>query len=363
MRPSMIGPEAALVAVGLLFVPGCGGRIRPDVDDMRLAAAGRSDGARAGTPTPHAGTPGPRDRRADRPTVTPSASGVGVTVYLVDSGIHQGHQEFAGGRASVGGDFVGAGRGGQDCNGHGTHVAGLVGGATYGVAPGVRLVALRVADCRGRVDDAALLAALAWVADPARVRRPAVLTLSLAADIGVMPRHVLAALEAAVRRVLASGVTVVAAAGNHASDACGYTPARIASVITVSAVVRGPGAGRAALRPARLPVANFGRCVDFFAPGGPTRSAWWTGEEARRTDIGGTSAAAATAAGAAALYLSCHPRALPEEVARALLGPAIPGAVTHVGLGSPERRLRSPADVIGTANAACPAPRIARSPG
>jgi subtilisin family serine protease len=278
----------------------------------------------------------PHARRAPvrvAPTGASVVTGVGVTVYLIDSGIRRTHREFAPARATVGGDFVGDGGDGADCHGHGTHVAGVVGGNTYGVAPGARLVALRVADCRGTVSDAALLAALAWAADSQRVRRPAVVSYPLSAQVQWTAPDVVLRLEDAVRRIVANGVTVIAAAGNDSSDACQRTPGRVGAVVTVSsAVPRVPGEA------ARSRSAGHGWCVDLFAPGERTRSAWWTDDAATQI-VDGTSVAAAVVSGVAALYLECRPAASPEEVARALLAHATPTRVVGAGLGSPDRLL------------------------
>ena len=276
---------------------------------------------------------GRRAAESVAPTGASVAGGVGVTVYLIDSGIRRTHREFAPARATVGGDFVGDGGAGADCHGHGTHVAGVVGGSSYGVAPRARVVALRVADCRGTVPDAALLAALAWAADSHRVRKPAVVSYTLSADVQWMAPDVVRRVEDAVQRIVANGVTVIAAAGNDSSDACRRTPGRVGAVVTVSsAVLRGPGEA------VRSRPAGYGRCVDLFAPGERTHSAWWTDDAATRT-MDGTSVAAAVVSGVAALYLECRPAALPEEVARALLAHATPARIVDAGPGSPDRLL------------------------
>lgn len=368
MRPFPIGPEGTLVAAAVLAVAGCRGHVRPGSYDVTVAGAVGSGGRRATTPPDVAGVRKPGDRAWDRTVApgAPGARGAGVTVYLIDSGIRLAHREFAAGRASVGGDFVGDGRGGRDCNGHGTHAAGVVGGATYGLAPGVRLVALRVADCSGRVDDAALFAALEWVAGPERVRRPAIVNFSLSTDVAQSAPRAVARLEDAVRRILDNGVTVVAAAGNQSADACGGTPGRIGPVITVSAIDdRGPADGDSAAtataRAARLRGANYGRCVDLFAPGGRIRSAWWTGSRATRVESG-TSSATAFVTGAAALYLGCNPAASPGEVAGALLGDAAGGEVIDAGPGSPDRRRLSRVAALAAASrTACVAPAVTSS--
>jgi subtilisin family serine protease len=303
---------------------------------------------------------GPHGRRAAAGSLAPSGAlvptGMGVSVYLIDSGIRRTHREFAAGRATVGGDFVGDGAAGADCHGHGTHVAGVVGGNTYGVAPGTRLVALRVANCRGTVPDAALLAALAWAADSHRVRKPAVVSYTLSADVQWMAPDVVQRVEDAVQRIVANGVTVIAAAGNDSSDACRRTPGRVSGVVTVSsAVPRGPGEGVRSRR------AAHGRCVDLFAPGERTHSAWWTDDTATRT-VDGTSVAAALVSGVAAQYLECRPAASPAEVARALLAHATSARILGTGPGSPDRLL-SRADLTWAGlRAPCSSASAARSP-
>ena len=249
--------------------------------------------------------------------------GAGVAVYILDSGIRTDHQEF-GGRAAAGRDFVTAGGSSQDCHGHGTHVAGTVGGATYGVAKGARLVAVRVLDCAGNGTGSGLIGALDWVAQQkaADASTPAVVNMSLTGDAS-------SAIDQAVRATVAAGVTVAAAAGNAGSDACGVSPARTAEAITVGASDNGDWfAG----------FSNRGGCVDLTAPGvgiesagigGPTATAW----------MSGTSMAAPHVSGAAALYLAAHRSAGPAQVAAALAGNATTGALQGVPGGTTDRLL------------------------
>jgi len=291
-------------------------------------------------------------RRISKETAFFGATGAGVTVYLVDSGIRPTHREFAPARAGMGGDFVGDGRAGEDCHGHGTHVAGIVGGNVYGVAPGVRLIALRVADCRGAMRDAALLAALDRVADSHRVRKPVVVNYSLSADVAWTTPEVVRRIEDAVQRLVTSGVTVVAT-GNDSSDACRRTPGRVAAVLTVSSA-DAPDAGAAV----RSRPASHGRCVDLFAPGERTRSAWWTDDAVTRTGDG-TSVAAAYVTGAVARYLECNPAASPAKVARALLVRATHEPLVDAGSGSPDRLLSRAQLTSKAFRAPCPPPREA----
>ncbi|HEY0485596.1 MAG TPA: S8 family peptidase [Mycobacteriales bacterium] len=250
-------------------------------------------------------------------TYTQTASN--VHAYIIDTGIQMGHQEF-GGRAQYATDTVGDGRRGADCNGHGTHVAGTVGGATYGVAKAVRLYAVRVLDCSGGGTTSGVIAGVDWVG--ANAVKPAVANMSLGGSAS-------SALDTAVRNAIANGVTFALAAGNSNVSACGSSPARVAEAITVGATTSGD---------ARASFSNYGSCVDVFAPGVDITSAWYGSNTATNT-ISGTSMASPHVAGAAALYLSGHPSASPATVAAAITGNATTGVVTSAGSGSPNRLL------------------------
>jgi aqualysin 1 len=223
----------------------------------------------------------------------PDRTGAGVTIYIIDTGIRYDHVDF-GGRAIFGYDALGGN--GSDCFGHGTHVAGTIGGQTYGVANDVRLVSVRVLDCNGSGTLSGVIAGLDWVAG--RTARPAAANLSL----GGSPSD---ALDAALRKVIAGGVTASVAAGNSTQDACVFSPARVDEALTV---------GATDTTDTRASFSNFGPCLDLFAPGVAITSAFYSSSTATKT-WSGTSMAAPHVAGAAALYLQGHPSAAPAEVA------------------------------------------------
>jgi subtilisin family serine protease len=239
---------------------------------------------------------------------TTSATGAGVRAYVIDTGIRPTHTDF-GGRASAGADFVFPSTGGQDCDGHGTHVAGTVGGTTYGVAKGATLVGVRVLDCNGSGYWSWVIAGIDWVT--ANHVKPAVANMSLGG--GAMT-----SVDDAVRRSITAGVTYAIAAGNSGRDACGQTPARVAEALTI-------GATDSADRKASW--SNYGSCVDWFAPGVGVLSASQTSDTATLT-LSGTSMASPHVAGAAALHLEGAPAATPADVRSALWGALTTGVVT-----------------------------------
>ncbi|GAA0807824.1 hypothetical protein Sya03_42130 [Spirilliplanes yamanashiensis] len=256
-------------------------------------------------------------------TYTYSTTASGVHAYIIDTGIRLSHADF-GGRAVSGFDAVDGGSA-DDCNGHGTHVAGTVGGSTHGVAKAARLVAVRVLTCEGSGTTAQVVAGIDWVT--ANAVKPAVANMSLGGGADT-------ALDNAVKRSIASGVTYSIAAGNgflglFALDACTQSPARVPEAITVSATDR---------TDRKSSWANRGRCVDVFAPGIDITSAWSTNDTATST-ISGTSMAAPHVAGAAALHLAANPGATPAQVQAALVGAATTGVVVSPGSGSPNRLL------------------------
>ena len=246
--------------------------------------------------------------------------GTGVTAYIIDTGILFAHSEF-GGRATKGTDAVTAGGTAQDCNGHGTHVSGTVGGATYGVAKNVTLVAVRVLDCNGSGTTSGVIAGIDWVTQ--NHIGPSVANMSLGGGAST-------ALDNAVNNSISSGVTYAIAAGNgnifgFAQNACNTSPARVGAAITVSATDK---------TDTKASWANYGNCVDIFAPGVGITSSWYSSATATNT-ISGTSMATPHVAGVAALYLQVNPQAAPLQVRNALVANGTVGVVKYPGRKSP----------------------------
>ena len=221
-----------------------------------------------------------------------------------------------------GADFVGDGQGTNDCNGHGTHVAGTTGGTTYGVAKQVTLHAVRVLNCQGSGTNAGVIAGVDWVT--ANSPSPAVANMSLGGGAS-------SALDSAVNNSINSGVSYAIAAGNSNANACNSSPARVAAANTVGATTT---------TDARSSFSNFGTCLDIFAPGSSITSAWNTSNTATNT-ISGTSMASPHVAGAIALYLQTNTGASPATVTQALVTNSTPNKVTNPGTGSPNRLLYS----------------------
>jgi subtilisin family serine protease len=251
-------------------------------------------------------------------TYTYTRTGAGVRAYIVDTGILGTHVEFTG-RMAAGFTAISDRNGTKDCNGHGTHVAGTVGGTVYGVAKGVTLVPVRVLNCRGSGTNSGVIAGVDWVA--AQSHRPAVANMSLGGGVST-------ALDNAVANAVSAGITFVVAAGNSNVDACTASPARTPSAITVGATTN---------TDARASYSNFGTCVDIFAPGSSITSAWYRSNTQLNT-ISGTSMASPHVAGVAALYLQGG-NASPSTVTNALINGATTGKVTSAGTGSPNRLL------------------------
>jgi subtilisin family serine protease/PKD repeat protein len=246
---------------------------------------------------------------------TYNTAGSGVHAYIIDTGIRISHSDFSG-RASLDYSSITDGNGANDCNGHGTHVAGTVGGSTWGVAKAVNLHAVRVLDCSGSGTYEGVIAGVDWVT--ANHIKPAVANMSLGGGASQ-------AVDDAVTASIAAGVVYALAAGNDSGDACLKSPARTPNAITVGSTTN---------TDARSSFSNYGTCVDIFAPGSSVTSAWYTGDTATNT-ISGTSMAAPHVAGAAALYLGTNPTASPEQVLSVLSNIATVGHVTSPGTGSP----------------------------
>ena len=246
---------------------------------------------------------------------------VGVHAYIVDTGVLTGHTQFTGRMGNGFRAIPDDGRGTSDCNGHGTHVAGTVGGTTWGIAKGVTIHPVRVFGCGNSGAWSEIIAGIDWVT--ANRVLPAVANMSLGGGANT-------SVDTAVNNLVNSGVTVVVAAGNgYGADACGYSPARVANALTI---------GSTDSNDARSSFSNVGTCLDMFAPGGSITSAGIANTSASAV-LSGTSMASPHVAGAAALHLANNPSATPAQVATALINASTPNKVTNAGTGSPNRLL------------------------
>jgi len=252
-------------------------------------------------------------------TYTYNWTGSGVRVYVIDTGIRTAHTQFGGRASDV---FDAFGGNGQDCNGHGTHVSGTVGGSTYGVAKSALLRGVRVLDCNGSGSNSGVIAGVDWVRQ--NFIAPAVANMSLGGGAS-------SAVDTAVNNLSNAGVAVAVAAGNSNANACNSSPARAANAITT---------GSTTSTDARSSFSNFGTCLDIFAPGSGILSAWFSSNTATAT-LSGTSMASPHVAGVAALYKLANPSASATTVRNAIVNNATTNVITNAGTGSPNRLLYS----------------------
>lgn len=249
----------------------------------------------------------------------PDSAGLGVRAYIIDTGVLSTHTEFTG-RMAAGYTAINDGVGTEDCDGHGTHVAGTIAGTTYGLAKKAIIVPVRVLDCGGSGTWSGVIAGIDWVA--ANAVTPAVANMSLGGGAS-------SSVDTAVTNLHNKGVTVVVAAGNSNTNACNSSPARAAAAVTV---------GATSSSDARASFSNYGTCLDIFAPGvGVTSSV--IGSNTATASYSGTSMASPHVAGAAALMLGMNTSLTPTQVRDQLVANATPNVVTSAGTGSPNRLL------------------------
>ena len=276
---------------------------------------------------------------------TYNTTGSGVTAYIIDTGVLGSHGEFSG-RMASGYSAISDGRGTTDCNGHGTHVAGTVGGTTYGVAKQVTIRPVRVLDCQGSGTNSGVIAGVDWVTSNHGAGTPAVANMSLGGGVS-------SALDTAVTTSINDGVTYAVAAGNENTNACNGSPSRVGAALTV---------GSTTSTDARSSFSNYGSCLDLFAPGSSITSAWHTSSSATNT-ISGTSMATPHVAGVAALYLQGSPSASPSTVSAAIVNGATTNVVSGAGTASPNRLLYSLLDGGTTPPPPPPSGNLLLNPG
>jgi serine protease len=249
---------------------------------------------------------------------TYTSTGAGVTAYIVDTGILSSHSDF-GGRVSGGYTAINDGNGTGDCNGHGTHVAGTVGGTTYGLAKSVSLVPVRVLDCQGSGTNSGVIAGVDWVAQNASF--PAVANMSLGGGDST-------ALDNSVNNAINAGISFVVAAGNSNSNACSGSPNKVPAALTIASSTSSDS---------RSSFSSWGSCIDLFAPGSSITSTWNNGGT---NTISGTSMASPHVAGAVALYLQSNTSATPSQVSSAITSNAVSGKISSAN-GSPNLLLQT----------------------
>ncbi|AMM29795.1 S8 family peptidase [Acinetobacter pittii] len=245
-------------------------------------------------------------------------TGSGTTAYIVDTGILSTHQQFSG-RVLSGYTAISDGNGTSDCHGHGTHVAGTVGGSTYGVAKNVSLVPIRILGCDGSGASSNVIAGLDWILKNGK--KPAVVNISLGGEAN-------ASLDSAVENLFNNGYVMVVAAGNSNTDACSSSPARVSKAITVAATDS---------TDTRASYSNYGSCVDIFAPGSQINSSWIGSNTATKV-LNGTSMATPHVVGVVAEMLQSTPTATPQTISTNLLNQASNNVVKNPS-GSPNRLL------------------------
>lgn len=256
----------------------------------------------------------PLDQRYAYPNTAPN-----VHAYVIDTGIRGSHVDF-GGSVGAGFDAIDGALPADDCNGHGTHLAGTIGGQQHGVAKDVQLVPVRVLNCSGSGSSAQVIAGVDWTT--ANAVRPAVANLGVGGNAS-------AALDAAVTNSINSGITYAVPSGASASNACSFSPARVPAALTVAGTTP---------TDTRMSSANYGSCLDLFAPGQSITSTWHTDVTATNT-ISGSSVAAAHVTGCAALVVAAHPTWTAVQVASQIIGGSTSGVVSNPGAGSPNRLL------------------------
>ncbi|MFF8392646.1 S8 family peptidase [Streptomyces sp. NPDC016172] len=260
------------------------------------------------------------DTAGDSKYTYPDSAGEGVTAYVIDTGVRISHKDFEG-RAASGFDAVDNDNDASDGNGHGTHVAGTIAGAAHGVAKKAKIVAVRVLDDNGSGTTEQVVAGIDWVTK--NHQGPSVANMSLGG--GADP-----ALDEAVRKAIAAGVTFAVAAGNDSSDAGQGSPARVKEAVTVASSTKDDKQSE---------FSNYGSVVDVYAPGSDVTSAWNDSDEGTKT-ISGTSMATPHVVGAAAVYLAGHKDATPEQVAKALTEGATPDKISNPSQGTANKLLK-----------------------
>ncbi|MFD3438647.1 S8 family peptidase [Streptomyces sp. NPDC058685] len=260
------------------------------------------------------------DTAGDNKFTYPDSAGEGVTAYVIDTGVRVTHKDFEG-RATSGFDAIDNDDNADDGNGHGTHVAGTIAGASHGVAKKAKIVAVRVLDDNGSGTTEQVVAGIDWVTK--NHKGPSVANMSLGGGADE-------ALDEAVRKAVAAGVTFAVAAGNESSDAGQGSPSRVTEAITVASSTK---------EDAQSEFSNFGKVVDIYAPGSDITSAWNDSDEGTKT-ISGTSMATPHVVGAAAVYLAGHQDATPEQVAKALTDGATADKISNPSAGTPNKLLK-----------------------